>query len=475
MQSNVVASDEPPATATTTIPTTTATATATTTTMVIPTPIPATTSNDQNSKDSHHPTAEKAKDDEEDITASFTIIAPSAANRSRPSSLIVTAKTSTFAEEKEPQEEVTATFVMMTQRKESRTPTPTSRTHTPTENVETTIVITPSSKRLVEASITDDDKGKQQEEESSSSSSSSAADDDEVEDDTSSSGKADGSRDDLGQNENKTDKKTEPPPLETITPTSMPVSNTSTITTSKERSPTSQRAQSTERMRAAFFSPLSLTPATTTTTATTTTATTPTLESPVRLRDKRSLFDLDNASSHAMADRIRHETNRYGFDEKRAGNILTGELSTTATATSSSYMPSSVHESSTDRDSSMSPLFGNLGPISGMGYNYTAASRRSLDSSSASLPNSPLHSRERDRESGGTEANTGSSATSSNISAADRRPSWRLKFDAGSKVIHPYTNNIAKQETYTQKKSTQTPYKIYSEFFFYIFYYHFYV
>lgn len=458
MQSNVVASDEPPATATTTIPTTTATATATTTTMVIPTPIPATTSNDQNSKDPHHPIAEKAKDDDdEDITASFTIIAPSAANRSRPSSLIVTAKTSTFAEEKEPQEEVTATFVMMTQRKESRTPTPTSRTHTPTENVETTIVITPSSKRLVEASITDDDKGKQQEEESSSSSSSSAADDDdddvvdEVEDDTTSSGKADGSRDDLGQDENKTDKKTEPPPLETITPTSMPVSNTSTTTISKERSPTSQRAQSTERMRAAFFSPLSLTPATTTTTATTTTATTPTLESPVRLRDKRSLFDLDNASSHAMADRIRHETNRYGFDEKRAGNILTGELSTTATATSSSYMPSSVHESSTDRDSSMSPLFGNLGPISGMGYNYTAASRRSLDSSSASLPNSPLHSRERDRESGGNEANTGSSATSSNISAADRRPSWRLKFDAGSKVIHP----LHKQYSQTRNLHTQ--------------------
>lgn len=425
--------------------------------MVIPTPIPATTSNDRNSKDSHRPTSEKPKDDddEEDITASFTIIAPSAANRSRPSSLIVTAKTSTFAEEK-PQEEVSATFVMMTQRKESRTPTPTSRTHTPTENVETTIVITPSSKRLVEASITDDDKGKQQEEESSSSSSSSAADDDdvdEVEDDTS-SGKADGSRDDQEQDENKTDKKTEPPPLETITPTSMPVSNTSTTTTSKERSPTSQRAQSTERMRAAFFSPLSLTPATTA--ATTTTATTPTLESPVRLRDKRSLFDLDNASSHAMADRIRHETNRYGFDEKRAGNLLTGELSTIATAqtssaASSSYMPSSVHESSTDRDSSMSPLFGNLGPISGMGYNYTAASRRSLDSSSASLPNSPLHSRERDRESGANEATTGNSTTSSNISAADRRPSWRLKFDAGSKVIHPYTNNIAKQETYTKK------------------------
>lgn len=436
--------------------------------MVIPTPIPATTSNDQNSKDSHHPIAEKAKDDDdEDITASFTIIAPSAANRSRPSSLIVTAKTSTFAEEKEPQEEVSATFVMMTQRKESRTPTPTSRTHTPTENVETTIVITPSSKRLVEASITDDDKGKQQEEESSSSSSSSAADDvvDEVEDDTTSSGKADGKRDDLGQDENKTDKKTEPPPLETITPTSMSVSNTSTTTISKERSPTSQRAQSTERMRAAFFSPLSLTPATTTTTATTTTATTPTLESPVRLRDKRSLFDLDNASSHAMADRIRHETNRYGFDEKRAGNILTGELSTAATATSSSYMPSSVHESSTDRDSSMSPLFGNLGPISGMGYNYTAASRRSLDSSSASLPNSPLHSRERDRDSGGTEANTGSSATSSNISAADRRPSWRLKFDAGSKVIHPYTNNIAKQETYTQKNPPRPPIKYTLKFF----------
>lgn len=342
----------------------------------------------------------RVDDDDEDITATFTIIAPS--SRSRPSSLIVT-KSTTASET--PQEEVSASFVL-TQRRESRTPTPTSRTHTPTENVETTIVIAPASPSMAakdQTQATDESGGR--------------------------------------EDESKQSKKTEPPPLEQVdsprtSSTSSPTSNQVPL---KIQSPTTQRAQSTERIRAAFFSPLPLitnapittsplpSAAATSSSNDTPTTTTPTLDSPVRLRDKRSLFDIDNASSQTLADKLRHEVNRYGYDEKRGGIFEAG---------GAGVLPS--HESSTDRDSSISPLFGNLGPIAGGAaagaYNYN--SRRSLDSSS-SLPNSPLH-HIRDRESGGSEtsANAGGSTLSggSNASAAERRPSWRLKFDSGSKV-----------------------------------------
>uniref|UniRef100_A0A1I8PGL0 Protein phosphatase 1 regulatory subunit 12B n=1 Tax=Stomoxys calcitrans TaxID=35570 RepID=A0A1I8PGL0_STOCA len=435
-QANVVEPSE----AATAIPIPTA-ATATTTT----------TNNEQNSKEaeistdptkSEEDTNTKASndgggtdnDDDDDNVTSFTIIAPSAANRSRPSSLIVTAKTTTISsksaamaaeEVEDAQEEVSATFVMPP-RKDSRTPTPTSKTETATENVETTIVIT-SPKRTANKAITDDEKDRQREEKVNQETEKGEHKEDEQEDD----------EEDAGI---KPDKKTEPPPLEGM------VVTTSAAEAPRVPSPTTQRAHTNERMRAAFFSPLPLAEpiAASNQNKPPSATTTPTLESPVRLRDKRSLFDMDNASSQTLADKLRQETHRYGYDEKRGG-IFAGESSiSAATLNQPSHVAHSVHESSTDRDSSMSPLFCNLGPIPGLGY----ASRRSLDSSSASLPNSPLHTR--DREAGGNDQ-AGHHNNGANANAADRRPSWRLKFDAGSKfkledvnagnTYHPPTNS----------------------------------
>ncbi|XP_058987284.1 protein phosphatase 1 regulatory subunit 12A isoform X3 [Musca domestica] len=460
--------------------TTTTMTTVMTNTPVVTATIPAaTTTSTHDSKPSVEPTKDnkpQTVDDDEDVTtASFTIKAPSAGNRSRPSSLIVTAKTSTTAANEvdqllenitanaaDAEEEVSATFVMPP-RKDSRTPTPTSRSQASmeAEEVETTIVIASPRRNVVEKAITDDEKDKQREEQQEAASvgdgpnkiaedttnesdkeeeeAGTAEEDeeededekeeDEVEETESSDNTENTTADDSGGNNEIEDgtaahKKTEPPPSlqgnkPAVSPQPIRV----------QSPPSSQRAQSSERIRAAFFSPLPLTSVPTAATTTTTTITTPTLESPVRLRDKRSIFDMDNANSQTLADRLRLEANRYGFDEKRGFYSDTG---------SSLPPPQMSHENSSERDSSMSPLFGNLGHSSnaggtaptGSGYSYN--SRRSLDSSSsASLPNSPFHTR--DRETGGSENHAHNAGSTTSGTNADRRPSWRLKFDAGSK------------------------------------------
>ena len=319
--------------------------------------------------------------EEEDITASFTIIAPSTGPKAaRPSSLIVTATSTTSSSDRIiNDEEVSATFVM-TPRKESRTPTPT------TENVETTLVVKPE----VASSPTAEEKAIEL----------IANDGDEQLSKPSTHNK---------ENENYENKKTEQPPIidvnDVTIPTIKPIvlQEQSTKITHQQQTP-SQRAQSSERIRATFFNPLPLvTQITTITTPTSSTTSTPTLDSPVRLRDKRSLFDTDNASPHTLADKLRGEANKYVSDEKRHG-----------------VFDAFLHDS-LERDTS-SPSNHN--------------SRRSLDSSS--LPNSPLHTR--DREAGGSDNSSGCGGVSgsggsyNNNLSADRRPSWRLKFDSGSKV-----------------------------------------
>lgn len=405
--------------------------TTTTTTTATITPIPTTTTTieqDLNKEEKTNETEEQKKEivketddqqktkdekehivkpeEEEDITASFTIIAPSTATKTRPSSLIVTATTSTSKELlglSGEEEEVSATFVMP-QRKESRTPTPT------TETVETTLVVKPilkdNSPTRESIEIVDKKSNKYLEEDGNDKYLKSSTHNKE--------------------NENHENKKTEPPPLADVDDADTTIATTETTTAANLKMSPSQRAQSSERIRTAFFNPLPLvtqnTTATTNTNANTTnsTTTTPTLDSPVRLRDKRSLFDMDNASSQTLADKLRSEANKYTYDEKRIG-IFPAELA-------------ALHDSSVERDNSRSPQLGGVG----------GNSRRSLDSSS--LPNSPLHTR--DRESGATSAGSdtssntstaaagvgGGSSLNSNILAAERRPSWRLKFDSGSKV-----------------------------------------
>lgn len=294
----------------------------------------------------------------------------------------------------------------MPQRKESRTPTPT------TENVETTLVVTPT--------IEEDKKSVGLKEHIESEGSSDENNEKYLKSSTHNK-----------ENENNENKKTEPPPPLAGDGIDAPTSSPDVTVKVPLSQTASQRAQTSDRIRAAFFNPLPLvtqittntTPKVIQTTAAasspTTTTTTPTLDSPVRLRDKRSLFDLDNASSQTLADKLRSEANKYSYDEKR-GAIFAGETSSTP------------HDSSIERDTSASP-------ITGVGYNYN--SRRSLDSSS--LPSSPLHTRDRETGGGGGGGGSDTSSTAStvtsggsvnNILYADRRPSWRLKFDTGSKV-----------------------------------------
>ncbi|XP_037818238.1 protein phosphatase 1 regulatory subunit 12A isoform X4 [Lucilia sericata] len=381
--------------------------------------------------------SEQTEDVEEDITASFTIIAPSSVTKARPASLIVTATSSTSKELSHNDEEVSATFVMP-QRKESRTPTPT------TENVETTLVVKPVLKdNSPTREVVDKKMNKLLQEE----------DGNEKYSKSSTHNK---------ENENYENKKTEPPPLPDV---ELMESNSNQQPLNKIT--TSQRAQSSERIRTAFFNPLPLVTQNTTLTTNTnvnsnssanSSNTTPTLDSPVRLRDKRSLFDLDNASSQTLADKLRTEANKYCYDEKRCG-MFAAETS-------------AIHDISLERDTSASPLLGGVGAGGSVGsantssYNYNT--RRSLDSSS--LPNSPLHTR--DREAAGSDTSSTTSTITSvgaggaagsggnvggsfnNILAADRRPSWRLKFDSGSKFK---LEDATSGNTYPPNNSTIIP------------------
>lgn len=331
----------------------------------------------------------KEEEEEEDITASFTIITPSTGTKTaRPSSLIVSAITTTTTTDNISNDEEVSATIVMSPRKESRTPTPT------TENVETTLVVEP---QVTNSPMVETTENKHIEFLSN--------DGNDIRLKHSTHNK---------ENENYENEKTEPPP-----PTSnrdavvIPVTESTALQEQSTKiahhlETPSQRAQSSERIRAPVVNPLPLaTQITTITTPTSSTTSTPTLDSPVRLRDKRSIFDTDNASPHTLADKLRGEANKYAYDEKRYG-----------------IFDSFVHDSSLERDTSSSPSNCN--------------SRRSLDS--ASLPNSPLHTR--DREAGGNDNCSGVGGGggggnggnfNSNLSA-DRRPSWRLKFDSGSKV-----------------------------------------
>lgn len=347
----------------------------------------------------------RSKEDEKEknITATFTIKTPSSSAKIRPSSLIISAPKEMSPED----DEVSATFVMPP-RIESRTPTPT------TESVETTLVVQST---LMENSPTTDVVDRK-------SNKFLEADD---------SGKYSKSSTHNKENENNENKKTEAPPLAVADVTEMSAPQQETL----KLTPT-QRAQSSERIRAAFFNPLPLVTQSDTTTSATvinttnsaanSTNTTPTLDSPVRLRDKRLLFDLDSASSQTSADKLRGEINKYNYDEKRVGIIVSDHSTLPIAEGDTSMCP--------ERDTSCSPQ---------LAAGYT--SRRCLDSSS--LPSSPLHTRDRETLVGNSETSAttchttggpsgvgpaGVGGSFNNILSADRRPSWRLKFDSGSKV-----------------------------------------
>ncbi|XP_037908812.1 protein phosphatase 1 regulatory subunit 12B isoform X3 [Hermetia illucens] len=101
-----------------------------------------------------------------------------------------------------------------------------------------------------------------------------------------------------------------------------------------------------------------------------------TLRTPRDAKDKRSLFDIDNANSLTLAEKLRNEANKYNESVSQSNtDIMSVGLTTRPTVTGTDEIA--------DERSGRRP---------------------------ESMPSSPLH-----------------------MNAAERRPSWRLKFDSGNK------------------------------------------
>lgn len=146
--------------------------------------------------------------------------------------------------------------------------------------------------------------------------------------------------------------------------------------------------------------------------STTTPATTPSaLESPVRLRDKRSL------SSNATG-----------------GGVGGGGSSQETDTKSDTASPVGAHADFNARDSLLSLYARRTLESGGVGGAVVAAAAGA---------------------GGANVAPSTSSSSSTSTSAAERRPSWRLKFDAGSKVCKQQQQPTKKQPTTTNNSTTQ--------------------
>uniref|UniRef100_A0A1B0A6C4 Uncharacterized protein n=1 Tax=Glossina pallidipes TaxID=7398 RepID=A0A1B0A6C4_GLOPL len=339
-----------------------------------------------------------SEDDDVEITGSFTLMATTSSGklRSLPNvagtdnkdiNVIEISSAEDEGGDGGEKEEVSATFIMA--------PRKTSRTPTPTESHETTVVVPPPHQRnrlySRSSSVSDDESNAKENRRRRLRS--------------------------IKHNRENDNKKTEspspPPPAEGMRKPSTPT-----------RQLNSQRVQSAnERVRSAFFNPLPLSTQHTSIATLTSPITTlsgqyvpspPTVGSPVRLREKRSHFDPDHTNNTiTLSAKLHNEANKYNENNEKRNDVATSSSST-------------GNNEGNEQNTTSSFLFG---PITGVGYNYT--SRRSLDSSS--LPSSPLHTRE--RESGGNDfSNVGSREISSaGFYPAERRPSWRMKFDTDSK------------------------------------------
>lgn len=167
------------------------------------------------------------------------------------------------------------------------------------------------------------------------------------------------------------------------------------------------------------------------TTPTSTSAITPTLESPVRLREKRIPYEPDNSST--LAERLRFEASKYSG----VGDSDESSASSSTVASKTRSLPPASQPSDAG---GINELSTNCGKIS-------LSSRRSLDSSSLSNESQTLQNPVGSISSCGSNSGTAfvtttttatapSSSSGNSSTMAERRPSWRLKFDAGCKVIH---------------------------------------
>lgn len=125
---------------------------------------------------------------------------------------------------------------------------------------------------------------------------------------------------------------------------------------------------------------------------------------------KRSLFDIDNANSLTLAEKLRHEANKYAIAADADSEL--GPLGEDSTASSRAVLPTTVTNTNeanpADSDSN-----------SGSNAANAPTDNSASVAAAAAAPLSPSLRKDAATVSG---------------SAAERRPSWRLKVDGGSKV-----------------------------------------
>uniref|UniRef100_A0A182QNZ4 Uncharacterized protein n=1 Tax=Anopheles farauti TaxID=69004 RepID=A0A182QNZ4_9DIPT len=161
----------------------------------------------------------------------------------------------------------------------------------------------------------------------------------------------------------------------------------------------------------------------TTTTTTTTTNTTTSTSSNTNHNNtaatytKRSLFDIDNANSLTLAEKLRHEANKYAIAAVADGDLDTHHHLPRGPASNSTTNSGVGAESENNTTTTSSNS-------SGSSTNAPADNSAASAAAAAAGPASPTLRKVGDSTAAAT---TGGGAT------AERRPSWRLKVDGGSK------------------------------------------
>uniref|UniRef100_A0A182FC99 ANK_REP_REGION domain-containing protein n=1 Tax=Anopheles albimanus TaxID=7167 RepID=A0A182FC99_ANOAL len=123
---------------------------------------------------------------------------------------------------------------------------------------------------------------------------------------------------------------------------------------------------------------------------------------------KRSLFDIDNANSLTLAEKLRHEANKYAIAADADSEL--GPLGEDSTATSRAVRPATVTNTNEANPADSDSNSGS-----------NAAANAPTDNSASVAVAAPLSPSLR------------KDAATVSGSAAERRPSWRLKVDGGSK------------------------------------------
>lgn len=145
---------------------------------------------------------------------------------------------------------------------------------------------------------------------------------------------------------------------------------------------------------------------------------------------KRSLLDIDNASSLSLADKLRNEANKYSDENAGRENFGTNKEARCEQIDKKTGTPTT-------------PTSPNGGLYQSSGV---ASSTSSSSSSSSSITNVSVNAAP------ATTSTITTTTTSLNSNANERRPSWRLKLDAGCKVKTKHTKKKTNKTKNIPKK-----------------------